>query len=242
MTGDKAAVLVARRLRDRIATGHLRDGDLLPPEADLMSELGVSRPIVREALRILENERLVTVRRGALGGARVDRPSHAVVARYASLILMMDGASIEDVFDARTVLELDAVRSLAATVDTESVRRLRVLIEDEAAAIDDNDAFGAAYDRFNEALVELCPNPAIKLLWHTLDEIVSRHRQHFTARHPGDSSEVAAAGVRAHRQTIRFIVAGDGTRAQQAWGRHRCASKAFLLADTSLRRVVDVLN
>jgi DNA-binding GntR family transcriptional regulator len=131
-----------------------------------MATLRVSRPVVRQALRLLENEQLLTVRRGALGGARVDSPSHEVLARYASLILMMDGTRIEDVFRARTVLELEAVRLLATTLDPEPVDRLRGLIGEEEKAVGDNEAFGTAYEnerpriRLRASGVLVPPEPA----------------------------------------------------------------------------------
>jgi DNA-binding FadR family transcriptional regulator len=239
---DKSAIIVARQLREQIASGDLKHGDLLPPEAELIATLGVSRPVVREALRLLENEQLLTVRRGALGGARVDSPSYAVIARYASLMLMMGGARIEDVFGARTVLELEAIRLLAIEAVPETVDRLRARIGDEEEAVGDNEEFGAAYDTLNEALIELCPNPAIKLLWHTLDEIMTRHRQYFVAHSPVDSVESSRAGVRAHRRTINFIAEGKADGAQRAWSRHREASTRLLLADGSLTKVVDLLE
>ena len=207
-----------------------------------MHELGVSRPVVREALRVLENEQLLTVQRGALGGARVDRPKYAVVARYASLMLMMDGASIEDVFDARTLLELEAIRLLATAHDADVVEKLRGLIRDEEAAIGDSAAFAAAYDALNEAILDLCPNPAISMLWHTLDEIMTKHRQHFVAHKPADAMETASAGVRAHRRTLSAIAAGKPEEAERAWSRHREASSRLLLGDKSLAKVVDLLD
>jgi DNA-binding FadR family transcriptional regulator len=239
---DKSAVLVARQLRERIANGDLKHGDLLPPEADMMATLGVSRPVVREALRLLENEQLVTVRRGALGGALVDSPSYAVIARYASLMLMMDGARVEDVFDARTVLELEAIRLLATAADPDTVHKLRALIGEEEKAVGSNKAFGDAYDALNEAIIDLCPNPAIKLLWHTLDELMAEHRQLFVAHNLDDSADAPRAGVRAHRRTLNFIAAGKADEAQRAWARHRQASTRLLLADGSLTRVIDLLQ
>ena len=239
---DKSSVLVARQLRERIASGDLKDGDLLPPEAELMADLGVSRPVVREALRLLENEHLVMVRRGALGGALVGSPSYSVIARYASLMLMMDSARIDDVFGARTVLELEAIRLLAVNRHPGTLERLRALIDAEDEVVGVNEAFGAAYDTFNEAIVDLCPNPAIRLLWHTMDEIMTRHRQHFVAQHPAEKAETSRAGVRAHRRTLNFVAAGKGDEAQLAWARHRDASTRLLLADATTPRLVDLLH
>ena len=65
MTGARtASETVAEAIRARIATGALRPGDMLPSERSLLDEFGVARPTMREALRILESDGLVSVRRG----------------------------------------------------------------------------------------------------------------------------------------------------------------------------------
>ena len=77
----KTAELVARTLRRMVVDGQLKDGDFLPNEAELMSHFGVSRPTLREAVRVLESERLVEVRRGSRTGARGRGPGPEIVAR-----------------------------------------------------------------------------------------------------------------------------------------------------------------
>ncbi len=68
----KTAELVARTLRRMIVDGQLKEGDFLPHEAELMTHFQVSRPTLREAVRVLESERLVEVRRGSRTGAKCD--------------------------------------------------------------------------------------------------------------------------------------------------------------------------
>src|SRR5262249_2171707 len=79
-----------------------------------MEMFGVSRPTLREAFRILEAESLISIRRGARGGARVVSPDIAVAARYVGLLLQMSGTTIADVYEARMVTEPAAARLLAA--------------------------------------------------------------------------------------------------------------------------------
>ena len=69
----KMAELVAGDLRRRILRGELVENDALPSESALMQRFGVSRPTLREAFRVLESESLISVRRGAHGGARCTR-------------------------------------------------------------------------------------------------------------------------------------------------------------------------
>src|SRR3546814_21144854 len=69
----KTAELVARQIRNAIIRGELVDGDTLPAESHLIAEFEVSRPTIREAVRILESEGLVTVARGARGDRKSTR-------------------------------------------------------------------------------------------------------------------------------------------------------------------------
>src|ERR1700728_931907 len=109
----KMADRVATVLRRMFIRGEITEGTMLPPEAELMERFGVSRPTLREAIRVLESESLITVRRGAKGGARVRPPDREVAARYAAFTLEYRGATVRDVYDARTALEVPSVGKLA---------------------------------------------------------------------------------------------------------------------------------
>src|ERR1700742_2157648 len=96
----KAAELIASQLRREIVRGDLGENEALPPQSALMEQFMVSRPTLREAFRILESEGLLSVRRGAHGGARVHKPKPDVAARYAAHVLQSQGTLLSDVFAA----------------------------------------------------------------------------------------------------------------------------------------------
>ena len=77
------AEMVADVIRARIVAGTLPDGSMLPKQDQLISEFQVSRPSFREALRILESEGLISVRRGNIGGAQVHAPDSGERRSYA---------------------------------------------------------------------------------------------------------------------------------------------------------------
>ena len=97
MRVPKVAELVADDLRRKIIRGQLPLGDTLPNEPTLLDVYNVSRPTLREALRILESEGLVTIKRGAQGG-QVHVPDMAVAARHVALQMQVrrhhDGGSL----------------------------------------------------------------------------------------------------------------------------------------------------
>src|SRR5215211_2640312 len=105
---------IADDIRALIVSGELSEGDSLGHEPDLVERFGVSRPSLREALRILEAEGLITVVRGMLGGIVVHEPDERMTARTAALVLQARNVSLADVYEARTLLEPTAVRIIAA--------------------------------------------------------------------------------------------------------------------------------
>src|SRR3954470_1673599 len=109
----RLANMVAEELRNRILISDLADGDLLPKQEDLLEEFRVSLPSIREALRILETEGLVTVLRGNTGGAVVRMPSAAKVAYMLALVLQSHSVGVDDVAVALRNLE-PTCASLAA--------------------------------------------------------------------------------------------------------------------------------
>ena len=141
-------------------SGELHEGDSLGHESDLVERFGVSRPSLREALRILEAEGLITVVRGVLGGVVVHEPDERMTARTAAVVLQSRNVSLADVYDARSLLELTAVRVVASTRARRGpAAQLRQLIDEQERRIEDPEAFGRANARFHERLVEAGRQP-----------------------------------------------------------------------------------
>ncbi len=109
----KASLSIAAEFRSRIARGDLRAGEPLPVESELMDELGVSKGVVREALRILETEGLVEVRRGLGGGPRVRHPSISQAAQAIGVYLQIGDVLVTDVWETRDRIIAGAVERLA---------------------------------------------------------------------------------------------------------------------------------
>src|SRR5688500_14032059 len=112
----KASIAIAAALRTKIASGELAFDDVLPVEEELTAEFGCSKPVVREALRILETEGLVEVKRGPGGGPRVRRPSVGHAASGMGVYLRIGDVPVADVWAARDRIVGTAVERLAAAV------------------------------------------------------------------------------------------------------------------------------
>src|SRR5512139_603460 len=87
---------IADELRRQIVAGKLSEGDSLGSEPELIARFGVSRPSIREALRILEAEGLISVMRGMLGGVVVHEPDQRMTARTAATVLQARNVPLAD--------------------------------------------------------------------------------------------------------------------------------------------------
>ncbi|WP_019876041.1 FadR/GntR family transcriptional regulator [Sporichthya polymorpha] len=217
----KAAEVVAAELRRQIVSGERAEGEMLPPEAEMTAELGVSRPTLRQALRILETELLVTVQRGRRGGTRVNRPSPQVAGRYLGNVLMFHSTSLDDVHTARLLLEPAAIAELASSPPTsEQIAKLRDLV---AATRDETDfaTLCAVGGRFHTELVALANNPPLTLFQELVQQLIDAHtarfeNQRLRSREPSRSQE----GVDVHEQVVDLIEAGKFSDAAKVWREH----------------------
>lgn len=233
---------VADELRQAIMAGELDEGDSLGHEPDLIERFGVSRPSLREALRILETEGLITVVRGVQGGVVVHRPDRRQAARTAALLLQTRNVPLADVFEARTILEPIAVRMVAEARNRgASAKRLRALIDDEIAVIDDAVEFGHANARFHEELVSMGGNQTLGIVAEMLDEVVARA---VTAVHQAgadDSETTRRRGVRSQQRLVELIEAGDADGAEEHWRRHMSVVGRVMLGQQA-KTVIDLLD
>ena len=122
---QRAADVVADRIRELIVSGELADGERLPRLDLLLDEFGISGPSMREALRMLESEGLITVQRGSVGGAIVHRPSYKAAAYTMALVLRSRDTEVADVAESLALLELNVRRPVRPTPRSEAHRRAR---------------------------------------------------------------------------------------------------------------------
>ena len=234
---------IADELRVLIVSGGLSDGESLGHEPDLVERFGVSRPSVREALRILETEGLIRVVRGLYGGVVVQSPDHRMTARTAALVLQSRNVSLADVFEARSMLEPLAAKIVASSRRRKSAAaELRTLIEEERAALEDPEAFGLANARFHERLVALTGNQTLSILTEMLDEIVVRA---VTAVSRGkDNVESVATrrrGIRSQEHLVELIKHGEAAEAEEHWRSHMAVVARVMLGQDS-ETVIDLLH
>lgn len=239
----KAAELIAAHLRRQIVSGDIEAGDALPSEAELMRQFEVSRPTLREAIRILESERLVRVKRGARGGAYALTPDSAAAGQYTGTLLQFRGTTLADLHTARAQLESACVGVLAAT---RTAADLRVLDRSLAAGEElknDPIGYGVQHElQFHRLLVELAGNQTMSVLLDMLFSIVEVHNRAYMTKHPVDDRAKSAirAAQRSHVKVVGLIRDKAADDAVAFWRRHLTQIGEYLIADAD-EAVLDVL-
>ena len=223
---------IADELRRLIVSGKLSEGDSLGHEPDLVKRFGVSRPSLREALRILEAEGLITVVRGMLGGIVVHEPNERMTARTAALLLQSRNVSLADVHEARSLLEPIAVRVIASSRSRRAAAaELRQIIKDEGRLIMDPDGFGPVNARFHLRLVALAGNQTLTIVAEMLNEVVARAVTAISkAGTIRDSAATRRRGIRSQERLVSLIEAGKASDAEAHWATHMAVVGRVLLA------------
>lgn len=233
---------IADELRRLIVSGRLCEGDSLGHEPDLVERFGVSRPSLREALRILEAEGLISVVRGTLGGVVVHQPDERMTARTAALVLQARNVPLADVYEARTLLEPAAVRVVASLRSRRSaVAELRQLIDDEVRVITDPEAFGPANARFHERLLALAGNRTLTIVAEMLNEIVARAVMAFSRTGAALDAATHRRSIRSQERLVSLIEAGKASEAEAHWRAHMTVVGRVLLG-RSANTIVDLMN
>jgi DNA-binding FadR family transcriptional regulator len=239
----KMAEVVAAAIRSQIVRGELREGDSLPAEPELTVRYGISRPTLREALRILEAESLISLRRGARDGARVHAPSPDVAARYAGLLLQTEGATLADVYEARVLVIPHAARLLAQRRTADDLDRLDAFADELASLADAPEAFLPRSASFNALLLELAGNRTLLLLGRLLNGIIEQHLAAAAADWSRRPREREARNVVEAIRHLRGLVADRRADDAETWWRDQMrASASYSLKLHGARTVVDLLG
>jgi GntR family transcriptional regulator, transcriptional repressor for pyruvate dehydrogenase complex len=234
----RMAEVVATRLREEILRG---DVTVLPRLEDLIDRFGAGPPAVREAMRILETEGLITIRRGNVGGADVHLPTPANVAYMVALVLQSKTSSLSDVGIALRVIEPLCAAMCAARHDRRRtvVPELRRILADQVTMLGDVSRSLELVDEFHQALVLGCGSETLKLVVGALEELWSAHATavYGAAGAPETAPATWKAALRDHERIIAAIERGDEHGASDLARRHLEATHAYMSKVDDARQV-----
>lgn len=209
---------VTQHLLDLIVAGSLRTGQKLPSERDLAEQLGVSRTVVREAIRSLQARGVLAVRSGS--GMEVARitPERASEALRLFIHLghgaLLDGLSYEQVADVREMIEIRVAGLAARNATDEDVARLTEVYQELGAAAD-LETVSAADVAFHRAIAEMTHNVLYLVMLDSIGEVLLDIRR-STLGKPGRRQ----LAVEAHGRILERIAARDEDGARQAMAGH----------------------
>ncbi|WP_214105265.1 FadR/GntR family transcriptional regulator [Acrocarpospora catenulata] len=244
MSQPSIGEMVANILRARILAGELPKGSLLPRQEDLMREFNVSRPPLREALRILEADGLITVRRGNIGGAEVRAPDRSGVASALALLLQFEDAPLKDLADALVEIEPLCAGLAAQREDREEavVAQLLVHLERQREHLDNGAEFTAHSRAFHETLIDSCGNATIRISVGALAMLWSMQEQAWanavssTDNYPPVEQREKVLEI--HEEIVDAIRKGHSAHAMTLARAHAQAYPQYVLATGERRRII----
>jgi DNA-binding FadR family transcriptional regulator len=237
----KMAELVAAEIRREILRGEHAPGDSISSEATLMERFDVSRPTLREALRLLESQQLITVRRGSHRGPVATLPDAAISARSLALLLHLRKGTVADIYQFRSIFEPPAARMAAALAADDEIDALRSILYAEYEASSDFSVFTVLAWRFHSELVRLSGNVAMTLIAETFERISRRHANEYMAA-VDDSEGESQLSYRAHKHLVDLLADRQGDRAEAFWARHMAAAGERLLANADQLSIIELVD
>jgi GntR family transcriptional regulator, transcriptional repressor for pyruvate dehydrogenase complex len=214
-----ASQQVAQELRRYIGTNGLVPGDRLGTEHELAAELGVSRPTLREALRLLSGSHLLRSRQGPGGGIFVaSTPGEGMGRNLSEAIATMlatESVSLHQLLDARRFLEVPLAGMAARHARADTIEALEAAVRDAEGEMPGTPAFDRADARFHQAIARAAGNELLVAFtsW-ILDVLQPSLIAHIG--HAVDPEEILCQ----HRAILRAIRRGQPAAAERAMARH----------------------
>jgi len=202
---------VVEKLRQALARGQWRSGDMLPGQRELAEQLGISRPSLREAVTVLETLGLV---RSLPGKGVLVLDAEAAVHESGSDTA---AASLADVLELRYTLEPFIVGLVAQSANSQDIGQLRLTLMDmrEALEADDSEAGAKAYIAFHEALFALTTNPIFQSVVQQTGNALKQ-----SASMLRNSPEHLAARLKENEAVVRAIRERNSAQASAQMRQH----------------------
>src|ERR1700744_4797063 len=221
----KLASQIARQIEADIVRRGWAIGESLGSEQALQQRFGVSRSVLREAVRLVEHHQVARMRRGPNGGLLISVPDAGPATRAVVIYLEYLGITLGDLLNARLVLEPLAASLAAERIDESGIDRLRAVLRAEQEW---RPGLPAPRDEFHIALAEQSKNPVLQLFIDVLMRLTTRYaRQSRT----DSATEAIEAVDQVHvdpSAIVAAVTAGDAARAKTLSERHVEAVTAWL--------------
>lgn len=224
--------LVLETIEERVLSGELKAGDRLPPERELAPVLGVSRSALREALRVLETIGVLTAQagRGPDSGARMVRNPDDALGRLLRLHFALGSYTLQDMLEARVVLERSSFEAAAENASEEQLEELGSLVTAMEHPGIGVERFNDLDTRFHVLVARASGNQLTSTLTSAVRESV--RPLILRALEAAEDWPAAASALAAeHAELLRLVRAGEGAGAAALAERHIRGFHGGLVAD-----------
>jgi len=206
---------VVDQIQDAILKGRLAPGSRLPAERELTDIFKASRGTLREALRVLEQKGLISIKMGVKGGAVVNRPTTHQISESLDLLIQYRKVSLRDLAEFREGVE-GMVAALAAKRATkEDIRHLKRLLDEAGACVRQGapgwDAFILVDNRIHMSLAKMAGNPVYESVLRTVYDNIHRYFDRFLPREEGIIEE----NFRDLRDIVKAVEEGRAAKASR---------------------------
>jgi GntR family transcriptional regulator, transcriptional repressor for pyruvate dehydrogenase complex len=208
------AEFVAQRLLDRIITANLEAGSSFGTEADLLQQFDVSRPTLRESLRILESQGVLELRPGPRGGIIVTKPGTDILAHGLSVHLRLHDVPFIAVLKAREAIEPALAVEAAENATAEEIEEMQASV-DRMKAIKDEAAFVEENRNFHSIIARASRNQVMEIFWATIS-ILAAGTHYGVSFTPGNRQHV----IDAHQAIVDALRARDSEAAEKLMDSH----------------------
>ncbi len=203
---------IVAQLGQLIQAGKLRPGERLPPERELAARLQVSRASVREALRSLELQGLLSSRQGS--GTFIAAVSQEELLR-AFAHLAEEDQTLRDIFELRFLLEPPIAALAARRATPQDIARLEATLKEQERQVQQGQSGVEADVAFHAVLAEVTHNEALLRLGAALMEVLAPSRDTHL-----QTPERSRLSLLSHRRLLEAIQAGSATQARKAMEEH----------------------
>ena len=216
----KRGEAVARQIEVDLLAAGTPAGAVFASEAELLIRYGVSRSILREALRVVEHLGVARMRRGPGGGLVASVPDPSAVETAVTVYLTFQQASLRDVLETRSPIEGAAARLAATRRNETDLANLLAQSESDHTGILSDDS------ELHIAIARMTANPVLELFVELLARVT---RLYQATRMPaGRRQSGASSAHRAHRRIVQAVAEGDGDAAERRIVRHLDQTQAFV--------------
>lgn len=211
---SKAEQVVELLLRQIVESG-VQPGTSLGTEATLLEQFHVSRPTLRESLRVLESQGVLKLRPGPRGGIVLDRPSIGFLVHTLSVYLHLNDVPFVAILRAREAIEPALARDAALNGTEEHFEGMASSIARMATITDDHRRFIEENRTFHGCVAAAAANPVLELFWSAISILAvgEMHGVRYTAR---NQSYVVVG----HQRILDACVARDGEAAASLMAEH----------------------